>query len=367
VRFRMTDSEHIAHIRLHSQQLAGTNFKSVKDLVGFMGGMQAQDYAMSKWAVGVRLAGVKDADVEQAVAAGEIIRTHVLRPTWHLVSADDIRWMLELSAPQIRTAMQARHRQLELTDAVVLQSNALMERALSGGNHLTREELVAVLDKAGMRTDENRAAHFLLRAELDGVICSGASRGKKQTYALLAERVPKTESPSREEALAKLARKYFSGHCPATLRDFIWWSGLSVTTARHALELVKSDYLPENVDGCTYWLPSSYSLPCNDCKAAFFLPAYDEFLIGYTDRRASLPSDKLYDVVSTNGIFRPVIVINGQVAGLWKRTVKKETVIIETDLFQAPGKAAAKALIKAAAAYGRFLGMDAELRNSRNA
>ena len=181
------DSTDIVIARLISQQITGSKFTTVKDLVGWMGALQAQDYAMSKWALGVRLPGAILQDIETAIDAGDILRTHVLRPTWHLVSASDIYWMLALSAPQIKSSLKSRHLQLGLSETVLKQSSTLIEKALSGGKHLTREELLAEFKNAKMATDDNRASHLLLMAELDGLICSGAAKAGKPTYALLAE------------------------------------------------------------------------------------------------------------------------------------------------------------------------------------
>jgi hypothetical protein len=343
----------IAKIRLISQQIAGTQLKTAKDMVAWMGAMQAQDYAMSKWAVGVRLPNSTDRDIETALDKGDVLRTHLLRPTWHLVSADDIYWMLSLTAPQIKTASQSRHNQLEITPAIFSKSTSIFEKALTGGKQLTREELVAELEKAKIATDENRASHLLFWAELEGIICSGATKKGKQTYALLEERVPKKADLTREEALAKLAEKYFTSHGPATIQDFVWWSGLTIRDARHALELVKSSFISETIDSQTYWFTNSFSM--SEKEMVNILPAYDEFIISYTDRRASLPFENHSKAVSNNGIFRPVITINGQVIGIWKRTTKKDIVLVETEFFEQPGESTKVLIENAFLQYGIFV------------
>ncbi len=235
----------IAKYRLVSQQIADTKFKSAKDIVGWMGAIQAQDFAMSKWAVGVRLPNSTEQIVENAIDNAEIIRTHLLRPTWHLVSADDIYWMLELTAPQIKAQLKSRHKELELTDAIISKSNKVIEKTLLKGINATRGEIVAQLEKAGFKNDNNRVSHLLLCAELDGLICSGKTKNHDYTYVLLNQRVPKIKKINGNEVLAKLAQKYFTSHCPATLNDFVWWSGLSVKDAKHALESVKSSFISE--------------------------------------------------------------------------------------------------------------------------
>jgi len=353
----------IAKIRLSSQQIAETKFKAVKAIVAWMGAMQAQDYAMVKWAIGVRLPNATDRVIETAINDGEIIRTHLLRPTWHFVSAADIYWMLELTAPQIKASLKSRHKELALSETIFARSNTIIEKALRGGKHLTREELIAELGKAKIATDENRASHLLLRAELDGIACSGATEGGKPTYALLAARVPKTKPLTREEALAKLAKKYFTSHGPATLQDFVWWSGLSVGEAKHALEMTRSDFVSETIASQTYWLTHFFSLPKIDKESVYLLPAFDEFIISYKDRSASLPSENHNKTISNNGIFRPVIVVNGQATGIWKRTVKKDKVMVETEFFKQPNKTTKSLVEKAAIRFGDFLEKKTELNH----
>jgi hypothetical protein len=352
----------IANIRLTSQQIAQTEFKTAKDIVGWMGAMQAQDYHMVKWAIGVRLPNSTGKVIEAAINNGEIIRTHVLRPTWHLVSADDIHWMLALTAPQIKASLRSRHKELELSETVLSKSNTIIERALRGGRQLIREELMAELQKAGIATD-NRASHLMLRAELDGIMCSGAIKGGKQTYALLEERVSEKKPFTKEEALANLAKKYFTSHCPATLQDFVWWSGLSASDARHALEMVKSDFISETIDSQTYWLTNFSSIINTKKDVVQLLPAFDEFIISYKDRSASLPFANHNKTVSNNGIFRPVIVVNGQVSGIWKRTIKKDKVIVETDLFAQPDKTTKNLIEKASIQFGGFLEKKTEIHH----
>jgi len=351
----------IANIRLASQLISKPQFDSVKDIVGWMGAMQAQDYAMVKWAVGIRHPDADYREIERAISDGEIIRTHLLRPTWHLVSADDIYWMLELTASRIRAGMKSRHRVLGLTESLLERSNETISRALEG-KQLNREELISELEKAGISTaGDNRASHMFRVAELTGIMCSGATDGNKESYALLSERVPKAASLGREAALAALAKRYFNSHCPATLNDFIWWSGLSVSEAKQALDLVKPDFVTETIDSQIYWLPNSYETPEAGEQGVCLLPAFDEYLISYKDRSASLPFRDFNKAVSNNGVFRPIVVVNGEVKGIWKRTIKKEGVVVETELFYKAGRTTLARIEAAAAKYGRFLGKEIEI------
>ena len=348
----------IARIRLTSQQISGLKSKTVKELVTWMGALQAQDYAMVKWAVGVRNTGSTEKLVESAIDRGEIIRTHIMRPTWHLVSAEDIYWMLELSSPHIKASLKSRHRELEITDSVLTKSNSVIVRALQGGNQLSREKIIEIFQKSGINTGDNRASHLLLSAELDGIICSGATKERRPTYALLEERVPKSDTIPRAEALAKLALRYFSSHGPATLQDFTWWSGLPVQDARNALEMIQSGIKSETIGLEIYWMKDSSPDKGKHRNSVFLLPAYDEFLISYKDRRASLSNQNSIKTVSNNGIFRPVILVNGRVAGTWKRTLKKERIIVEADLFRNHNKDVLSKLEEAVRFYGKFTGME---------
>lgn len=356
----MTLSE-ISIARLFNQRIESSHFKSAKDIVCWMGAMQAQDFAMAKWAVGLRLQHSTEEKIENAISSGEVLRTHLMRPTWHFVSSDDIYWMLDLTAPQIKSALKTRHRQLEFTDAIISKSKNIIARALNGGIHLTREELAVLFNKAKIKTDDNRLYHLLVSAELDGLICSGNIKNSKQTYALLAERVPLKKSLTKEEALAELARRYFTSHGPATLKDFIWWSGLRAADARIALELNNHALNHETIDSENYFFSNTFSKLSVKKYSVHLLPAYDEFLISYRNRSASLLLTDFRKAVSDNGIFRPVIVINGKVCGLWKQVIKKEIVNIETDFFTSHESSVTTEIIRASKAFVKFLNKKTEL------
>lgn len=321
-----------------------------------MGAIQAQDLEMAKWAVGVRRAHGTSAEVQDAINRGEILRTHLLRPTWHLVSADDIRWMLELTAPHIGASLNATHRALGLTAQAVSRSNALIEKVLAGGRCLTREELLAEFRRARISTAGYRAVHLLLRAELDGLICSGPANEEKNTYALLDERVRGGKRLTRDRALGELARRYFASRSPATLGDFRWWSGLPAGAARRALEMVQPGTASAvgGSQGFVIMGRRARSVPAGD--SVHVLPAFDEFIISYKNRSASLPAGQYANVVTSNGIFRPVIVVGGQVKGLWKRTRTNDALMVEVRLFGKPSSSTRKSIETAFGRYGHFEG-----------
>lgn len=346
----------ISICRLISQKIESTEFTSAKEIVEWMGAMQSQDFAMAKWAVGLRLLNPTNAKIEKALNEGEIIWTHVMRPTWHFVTSDDIYWLLDLTANKIKSSMKSRDKELELSEAIYTKSNHIIGKILTGGIHLSREELANAFNNVHIKTDNNRLSHLMLRAELEGIVCSGHVNGNKQTYALLCDRVPHKKILSRDDSLAELARRYFTSHGPATLHDFVWWSGLSVTEARQGFESVKSGFISETIDAVQYWFKDTLPGIRKDKDTIYLLPAFDEFLISYRDRSASLSLIHHKKAVSDNGIFRPVIVVNGQVTGLWKRTIKKDEVMISTSSFLPGNKAATSLYEKASMAFGSFLG-----------
>jgi hypothetical protein len=348
----------IAHQRLHNQHLSSPKFKRPADVVKCLGAVQAQDYYGAKWALAQRMQSGTDDAIEKAFAEGAILRTHVMRPTWHFVTPADIRWLLRLTAPRVNARNGYHYRKLELDDAVFRRSNKALASALRGGKQLTREELRAALQRAGIAANDLlRFIHLLIRAELDGVICSGARKGKQFTYALLDERAPKTSGLSPDEALAELTRRYFTSHGPATLQDFVWWSGLTATDARRGVEMVQRHVVKEVIAGRAYWLSSSTSAVRRAARVAYLLPAYDEYFVAYKDRSAALESTSSKQAASGNPVFNSAVVIGGRIVGGWRPTFEKSAVIITVRAFRSFSKAEKQAVTVAAHRYGAFLGM----------
>ncbi|MFL6467347.1 MAG: winged helix DNA-binding domain-containing protein [Pyrinomonadaceae bacterium] len=345
----------IAQIRLANQQIVGTKFTEPKELVAWLGAVQAQDYGMAKWAVGLRLASATERSIEAAVDSGSIIRTHVLRPTWHFVAKDDIRWILDLTAPRVHQACAFGMRFFELDGKTLNRCSNLITRALEGGNHLTRRELMALIENKGIRTDTHRASHIMLHAELDQLVCSGTRRGKQFTYALFDERVPTTRPLHREDALAKLGERYFTSHGPAQVKDFAWWSGLTIADAISSIKMIESGLCSEKVDGDAYWMSNSLSSPIGS-KCVRLLPAFDEFTVSYKDRSASITPDRLKDVTAGHAIFKPIVVVDGHVVGVWKRTLNKACIRIEYNFFEELKSSKLMELQKAANFYCTFEG-----------
>lgn len=346
----------IARQRLHNQHITQRTFETPQALVEWLGAVQSQDFAAAKWALGLRLQSVTDDDIEQAFTDGAILRTHVMRPTWHFVSPVDIRWLLALTAPRVHAATAYYTRKLELDDAVFMRSQDVLAKALQGGKQLTRDELASALEQAGIATEgEQRVTNIMMRAELDGVICSGARRGKQFTYALLAERAPQARSLDRDEALAELTLRYFMSHGPATTQDFVWWSGLTAADVRTGLAMVTSHLLHETIDGQTYWFPPPAPPRQNLSQTAYLLPNFDEYTVGYTDRSA------IFDTLHTNkldprsGLLANTMVLDGQIVGTWRRTFKKNAVAIEANPFVPLSNTETRAFAAPANRYAEFL------------
>ncbi len=345
--------------RLRNQHVAGVPLERPEDVVHWLGAVQSQDYLGAKWSVGQRVRNGTDAAVERAFTAGAILRTHMLRPTWHFVAPADIRWMLRLTAPHVHALNAYSYRELELDETVFARSHRLLTRALEGGTELTRLELAAVLRRGGISARSRRLAYIMMHAELEGLVCSGAVRGKQHTYALLEERAPRAPALGRDEALAALARRFFTGHAPATLRHFVWWSGLSVANAQAGLARVEHE-LPHVVIGEHAWYGISERPARPRSTAAYLLPEYDEALVGSKDM--AVP-----DLPRARGarpwkdtFLRPVI-LGGRRAGTWRRTIEREAVALELNLFAELDRAERRAIDAAAQRYGRFLAMPIRL------
>lgn len=350
----------VAVQRLYNQQLEQTRCKTPVDVVAWLGAVQSQEYLSAKWGLWLRLSGVTDDEIEQAFTDGRILRTHVMRPTWHFVTPDDIRWLLMLTAPRVHRFNAHYYRKLELDDDVLKRSNATLIKALQGGQQLTRAELSLELQKAGISTEDLRLGYLMMYAELEGVICSGARRRKQFTYALIEERAPHARTLTKDEALVELTKRYFTGHGPATIEDFAWWSGLTKAEIKRGLEMSKPDIVQEAIDGRAHWLNPSLPAGKTITHTALLLPAYDEYTIAYKNHDAIL--DPSYLDMAKSAVYNGVIAMNGQLVGNWKRTLEKKQVMIETALFRPLSESEHEALVATAQRYGEYQGLDVVLQ-----
>jgi hypothetical protein len=354
-------TDEVARLRLQTQGVGVSRFESPADVVRRFGAVQAQDYLGSLWALGLRLPGVVEAAVESAVVDRSIVRTWPLRGTLHFAAAEDVRWMLDLSGARTVARAAGRYRQLGLDDAAFAKSRRVIVRALERGGRLTRVELAAALERGGVATDGQRLIHLLNRSALEGLTCYAARRGKQFTFALLDEWAPSSKRLSREEALAELAGRYFGSHGPATLEDFVWWSGLKTADARAGLETVRPRLRKEVLGGRTYWLSSSTPFVGEGNPVAHLLPAFDEYTVAYKDRAAVLHPSHTRQANAAAAVLGPTVILDGRAVGTWKRTLKKSRVFIETSLWTTLKRAERSALEAAARRYGEFLGLDAEV------
>lgn len=342
----------IAARRLRAQRLTGKPFASPVEAVRALTAVQSQDYGGGKWALGQRTRGVTEAALDRLFDEGAILRTHVLRPTWHFVLPEDIRWLLELTGPRITRGLAGRHRDLELDAKVVARANAAFAKALAGGRHLTRPELGEVLRQARISPEGQRLPHLLSHAELDGLITSGARRGKLHTYALLEERAPKARRLERVEAVAELTLRYFTSHGPAQLQDFAWWSGLTLADARKGIAVAGTALQQQAIDGKEYWFATNAGREHDAAGVAHLLPNFDEYTVAYRDRAAVMHAGRLHEPAY---VLSNIVAIGGKIRGAWRRTPGRNGVSVEVHALDRFKPSESAALEAAAERFGRYL------------
>lgn len=351
----MTDTD-IAGQRLFNQRIEGEKFEKPDEVVRWLGAVQAQDYMQALWAIGLRLRSATVADVERAISDGKILRTWPMRGTIHFVPPEDARWMLELSAARMLARDGRRQEQLGLDEEIMERCKGLFYEALKGGRRLSRPDMMALLEEAGISTEKQRGYHILWYASQSGLICLGPMQDKQQTFVLLDEWASDSRRLSREESLVELCRRYFAGHGPATVHDFARWAGLTVTEARTGLEA--AELVSEEIDGKEYWMTADVpAQTAHERSGVHLLPGFDEYLIGYKDRSAVLAAEHAPKIVpGKNGVFLPTIVIGGQVVGTWRRKLKKNSVDVTLSPFTRLGSLEEK-VVEAVRSYGDFVGL----------
>jgi hypothetical protein len=333
-------ADRIPERRLHSQLLAGNPLSTPHEVVAHLGAVQAQDYLGALWAVGVRMRDAVEADVERALAERSIVRCWPMRGTLHFVAAEDVRWMLELLAPRVLKRHRGRlERDFELDARTLRRSRTLVECALEGGGALTRAEIYAILEEAKISTGASRGLHILFALAHERVLCFGARRGRQPTFVLLDEWLPAAKPKPRDEALAELARRYVRGHGPAIAADFAWWSGLTLKEANEAFALVPA---------------GDVAVPAAK-PTVHLLPPFDEYTVAYKDRTAIIDPAFAKRVNAGGGIINAVVVVNGIVAGSWKRTLRGVSVDVAITPFRALTARETRALERETARYGKFV------------
>lgn len=363
------DVSDIIQLRLANQQITSTNYRKPEEIVKHLGAMQAQEFAQSKWAIGLRLPGINDADVKKAFTEGNIIRTHILRPTWHFVSPDDIRWMLSLSAPRVKANNAFMYRKMELDNRIFGKTNNIIIKALRGNKQLTRTDLASEMHRKKIDTDGIRLSLIMMQAELDGIICSGARNGNQFTYALLDERVPPSKPIKEDEALSALTKRYFNSRGPATLKDFSTWSGLSITQARKGIAMVEGDFDHVKIDSSNFYFPAISSTKILSKEVSpgqniHLLPIYDEYIMGYKDRSFYLDS-KYRTHPSSIFTFDNTIILKGKILGTWRRTFNKKVIDLEYNLLKPLSKTGKKDFMFEVDRFSKFTGWPVNLRQKK--
>ncbi len=351
------NSSDIAPARLSNQLLGKRKCKTPGEVVAWLGAVQAQDFAAAKWALALRMHKATDADIEKVFNDGAILRTHVMRPTWHFVAPQDIRSLLALTAPRVHAANAHMHRKLELDDDLLSRCHAVFTKALRGKNFLTRTELANHLTEDRIEAAGLRLTYIVMHAEIEALLCSGPRRGKQFTYALLEERALQAKKLRRDEALALWTLRYFVSHGPAQLKDFAWWSGLALQDAQQGVDLAAPQLAHEIIDGNSYWFSPNTKAVKPKTPAALLLSIYDENTIAYKDRSALGGEQYSEKLLAMDNALTSVLILDGKIAGTWKRAIKKGKVEITMNPFRPLRKDEHEAIKAAAAGYGEFLEM----------
>lgn len=345
----------IIRLRLANQQIADTKFETPEEVLVWLGAMQAQVFAMAKWALGLRLSAGHEAAIDNCFNEGRILRTHLLRPTWHFVAPKDIRWMLSLTAPRVHAVNKYYYKKFELDNAVLKRVNKVLVTKLRDGKTLSRTALNKALGRANVKADGLRLSYIFMQAELEGIICSGPRDGKQFTYALLDERVPPSKPMHPEESLAELSKRYFASRGPATLQDFVWWSGLTASQAKQGVALLDNTFIRERIGDQDYILMPASSRGKRNVQTTFLMPDYDEYGISYKDRSAlflKAHERRLVDLSQVSP-YSHMLVVDGVISGTWKTMNAKSFKIEATPFFPMPKKQ--QAINKAIGKYKSFL------------
>lgn len=350
-------------LRLERHGLVGAELHGPLAVAERMLAVQAQDYPAAKWALGVRSPGTTAADVEAAINSGTIVRSWPMRGTLHFVPAAELKWMQQLTTPRLLAGTKTRRLQLELDEFIIERARVIALDALTGGRELTRSQFLVALEAKGIATANQRGYYLIWHLAQSGTLCWGPQVGKQQVLVLLDEWVPKRHQLDRDEALGEYVLRYFSGHGPATLTDFVWWSQLTVADARIGLAVARDRLTELIVDRVSHFMPSvadlgELSATPKQRSPMLALPGFDEYLLGYKDRRGAIDDDKLIRVVpGKNGIFLPLLVSSGRVVGTWRRQASPRVVTVEPRPFDELTARQRASFARAILSYSRFLGV----------
>jgi hypothetical protein len=354
----------ITEYRLANQYISNPDkpTKRPEEVLAALGAMQAQDYNAALWAIGLRLQpNFTKARVEESIAKRHIIRTWPMRYTLHFVLPNDVRWMLGLYREQKIPNYQKRN---GLNELILKKGLNIIANAFNDKRQLTSKEIYGKMESSKIPVLKIREvqAHILRRAGRDGIVCYASRDGKQHTFALLDDWVPKARQLDHNQAVAELASRYFSSHGPATIKDYLWWSGLRVADAKAGIENASPKLVEEEIEGKRYYMPSKIPR-LNDGTGVHLLPAFDEYLVGYSDRSAMLGNAGTQKIlrsgkmtfVHSNGIFLPTVIVDGQVVGTWRSVNEKKRVAITIKQFLKLNKEQMNGIREAAEMYGKFL------------
>jgi len=322
-RERPTTPHEVALLRLVAQRAAGPAFDSPAEAVAWLGAAQGQDLPGVLTSIALRTSGRSRGAVTTALDAGHVVRSWPMRGTLHLVPAVDLAWMLDLTAPRVLAQTARRRAQLGLDEAAMATARDVALGALDGGRRLARAEVLAAWERAGLAPAGGRGYHLLFHLALHGVLCFGPSRGAEQDIVLLPEWVPSPRRLERDEALGEWALRFFRSHGPATSKDFTRWTGLTAADVRTAVAVARPHLQSLVVDGVEHLLdpatPEALDAHRARARGVVLLPGFDEMILGYADRTATLSREHEPRVVpGGNGVFAPTIVVDGRVVGTWR-------------------------------------------------
>ena len=308
-----------ATIRLLNQQLVAPQFSDPAELVGYMGAMQAQEYRMMRWAVAMRTRKPSAKAFKQAFDNGRIIRLHLMRGTWQLVAAEDYWMMIDLCANKAIAVTKGwmSSNKISIPDEELTKVRDILAQTAADLGSATKEDFVSALAEKDIRMDDHRLSYHIRMAEMSGTLCSGNLLPMKATYALTANKVKPKEKTDRDEALVLFTRKYFQSRQPATLEDFVWWSGLNISDCRKGIALLGNSIRVERWRGRDFYLTETCRIRGFRKGKFLLIPPYDEYLISYKSRDIVLPPEHKHHAHNNSGIFQPVIAYGGTICGNW--------------------------------------------------
>jgi hypothetical protein len=323
-------------IRLLNQQLISPQFTDPTEVVSHLGAIQAQDYRMMRWAVSMRTKRPSEEAFRKAYNSGEILRMHLLRCTWQLITAQDYSWMLELCAPKSIATLNGwmKSNKISIPEEELLPVQNIIEQTIGNKTNITKEDIADSLVQNGMQMDDYRISYHIRMAELNGFLISGDLHPSKATYCLASQKIKAATPICRDEALALLTTKYFQSRSPATLEDFEWWSGLNAKDCRRGIQLLGDRLHTESWKDREFYLLDSCRVQGFRKGCTQLLPPFDEYLIGYKSRDVVLPQEHRHHAHNNSGIFYPIIALDGVICGNW--SPYKST--LETEMFDADTK-----------------------------